>query len=75
MRRAPGKPAQPFEPRAGSRRRGYTTEWERAAAEFRQRFPFCLGCAAVGKRERAIVVDHIEPHRGNQALFSPRPSP
>ena len=46
--------------------RGYGPEWRKARAEFLRLNPTCRmpGCGAP-----ATVVDHIEPHRGNQALF------
>jgi 5-methylcytosine-specific restriction protein A len=55
--------------RLGSRERGYTTKWDREAAEYRTAHPFCLGCEAIGRRERTTIVDHIQPHRGSQPLF------
>ncbi len=33
------------------------------------REPFCRVCAREGKRVRATVVDHIQPHRGDWAKF------
>lgn len=33
------------------------------------REPFCRECAEKGRRTRATVVDHIEPHRGDWAKF------
>lgn len=50
--------------RPNSRQRGYTRAWEKARAEFLRHHPFCAMCAA-----EAALVDHIEPHRGDQALF------
>ena len=32
--------------------------------------PFCRTCAAEGKRTRAEVVDHIQPHRGDWNRFT-----
>ena len=31
--------------------------------------PFCRECLKAGNRVRATVVDHITPHKGDQALF------
>lgn len=31
--------------------------------------PLCVMCQAEGRIEAATVVDHIKPHRGDQALF------
>jgi 5-methylcytosine-specific restriction enzyme A len=36
---------------------------------FREFNPWCLGCAAIGLRVEATVVDHIVPHQGDQARF------
>lgn len=33
------------------------------------REPFCRECARRGVRTRAIVVDHVTPHRGDWQLF------
>lgn len=55
--------------RGSARRRGYGTRWEKAAATFKQRNPRCLGCAAVGVTTRTDAVDHVEPHKGDQAKF------
>ncbi|MCB1499724.1 MAG: HNH endonuclease [Bauldia sp.] len=55
--------------RGSARERGYTVQWEKAAAAFKRAHPLCLGCEAVGLVEPATVVDHIVPHRGDQALF------
>ncbi len=57
------------ETRLSSRQRGYTWEWNKAAALFRARNPLCVGCLAIGQVEPATIVDHIEPHKGNQSIF------
>lgn len=55
--------------RPNARARGYTTAWDKASATFKQRNPYCLGCLALGKQTRTDVVDHVEPHRGDQTKF------
>ncbi len=55
--------------RGSARRRGYDTRWDRAAATFKQRNPHCLGCLAIGRKVAVDVVDHVEPHKGDQAKF------
>lgn len=55
--------------RPKARDRGYNTAWDRATVEFRQFNPHCVGCAAIGVRERATLVDHVIPHKGDQRLF------
>jgi 5-methylcytosine-specific restriction protein A len=52
--------------RLGSSERGYTSKWQKARADFLQRFPRCMtrGCNSV-----ASIVDHAVPHKGNDALF------
>jgi 5-methylcytosine-specific restriction endonuclease McrA len=50
--------------RPSARERGYTAEWQKARAEFLQYNPACAMCCAP-----AQVVDHIQPHRGDKALF------
>lgn len=49
--------------------RGYDRRWARAAAEFKRRYPWCLGCAAIGVRTLTDVADHIIPHRGDRSKF------
>ncbi|KAB2730721.1 HNH endonuclease [Brucella intermedia] len=59
-----------YEARRGSaRERGYTARWDRAAAAFKRDNPLCIGCEAVDRVELASVVDHIIPHKGDDALF------
>lgn len=50
--------------RLNSRQRGYTREWENARADFLRLHPFCAMCGT-----EATLVDHIQPHRGDKALF------
>ena len=54
-------------PNAGQR--GYNSRWRRYRESFLGRFPLCAGCEREGRLAPAIVVDHIVPHRGDQALF------
>lgn len=55
--------------RGSARARGYTTRWDKAAKLYRARHPLCLGCEAVGRTTATAVVDHVEPHRGDDRLF------
>lgn len=50
--------------RPSARARGYNTRWDKARASFLLSHPRCVRCGA-----EATVVDHITPHRGDQALF------
>jgi hypothetical protein len=47
--------------RKTSRERGYTTDWNKLAAQFLRACPYSLGCWAVNIVEPATVVDHIRP--------------
>ena len=49
--------------------RGYGGRWQKARLTFLNREPLCRICKAAGLITPATVVDHIEPHRGNQDLF------
>lgn len=49
--------------------RGYGSRWQKARAGFLRSHPLCVMCLREGKTTAAQVVDHIKPHRGNQALF------
>ena len=68
------------EPRRTARERGYSRRWERAAKNFRVRFPLCgmrpngqapvmSRCFEEGRVTAAQQVDHVVPHRGNEQLF------
>ncbi len=57
------------ENRGSARQRGYTPRWDKAATTFKTRHPYCLGCQAIGERRATEVVDHVEPHKGDQAKF------
>lgn len=46
-----------------------TARWRALRAAQLSRDPWCKMCAAEGHRVRAVVADHITPHRGNAALF------
>ena len=49
--------------------RGYGREWRRARAAYLCANPFCAMCITDRKLTLATVVDHIIPHRGDDALF------
>jgi len=57
--------------RGSSTDRGYTWKWRVESKQFLAAHPWCVMCQAdVPMRyERALIVDHIKPHRGNQTLF------
>jgi 5-methylcytosine-specific restriction enzyme A len=55
--------------RPAAHKRGYDHEWFVASRHYRQAFPFCVGCAAIGVSRPSRVVDHIVPHDGNRQLF------
>ena len=55
--------------RGSARERGYSARWDRASLAYKRQHPLCLGCEARGRTEPTTVVDHIVPHRGDQALF------
>lgn len=55
--------------RSSARQRGYTYRWDKASGVYKRLNPLCCGCAALGRVEPTTVVDHIEPHEGNEFLF------
>lgn len=55
--------------RGSASERGYNVRWRRARQAFLARSPLCAECQRNGRVEAATVVDHIQPHRGNMALF------
>ena len=61
--------AEPDKTRATSAQRGYNKRWERARATYLRKHPLCAMHLKLGKYVPATVVDHVIPHRGDQALF------
>jgi Restriction endonuclease len=55
--------------RGSAASRGYGSRWQRARAVFLSQHPLCEECAREGALTPATVVDHIQPHRGNQEMF------
>jgi 5-methylcytosine-specific restriction enzyme A len=49
--------------------RGYGARWRRARRAFLTRHPLCAACQGHGRLMPATTVDHVVPHRGDQALF------
>ena len=58
-----------YDERETACKRGYDAKWRKARRIFLLSNPLCIICHEDGKVERATVVDHIEPHRGNHTLF------
>lgn len=50
--------------RPSARQRGYTAEWERESKAYLAVYSSCRRCGRT-----ANLVDHIEPHKGDQQLF------
>jgi 5-methylcytosine-specific restriction protein A len=55
--------------RPSARARGYNHRWDKARITFLRRRPLCVMCEKQGRVTAAQVVDHIIPHKGDQALF------
>ena len=49
--------------------RGYNSRWQAARERYLKLHPVCGLCALRGVIVAATVVDHIDPHKGNQAKF------
>ena len=56
-------------PRGSAASRGYDSRWRKARALSLPRHPLCRMFEQVGRITPATVVDHIKPHKGDQALF------
>lgn len=52
-----------------STQRGYGYQWQQYRIRFLFAHPLCVYCEREGRTTAATVVDHIQPHQGNQALF------
>ncbi len=55
--------------RGSSTERGYGIAWQKARKEFLALNRLCVTCQREGVVRPATVVDHIEPHRGDQRRF------
>jgi 5-methylcytosine-specific restriction protein A len=55
--------------RKTSSERGYGYRWQKARHTYLKNNPLCVGCEKLGMVRAATEVDHIIPHRGDQALF------
>jgi 5-methylcytosine-specific restriction protein A len=60
-------PAPELRPTANAR--GYNYRWQRYTKVFLAQRPLCAECMKEGIVRAADVVDHIEPHRGDEQLF------
>ena len=51
--------------------RGYGGKWQRLSRQFLRQpeTALCVMCDAEGQIRQAEVVDHVIPHKGDQALF------
>lgn len=49
--------------------RGYGWRWQQARRAFLSEHPLCRLCEEEGRVTAATVVDHITPHKGDEALF------
>lgn len=55
--------------RSAEKSKLYNSTWRRLAKAFLARNPFCRACSREGVLEMAAAVDHVTPHKGDQALF------
>ena len=46
-----------------------TVRWRRERLNHLKSNPLCVMCLRMGRTTQATVVDHIEPHKGNEELF------
>ena len=54
---------------AKSRQAMYDRRWRKQRAYYIQLNPLCVMCLTYGVTREATVVDHIEPHKGDERLF------
>lgn len=62
-------PARAAGGRGTAHERGYGARWRRARENYLAENPLCAECARQGRVTPARVVDHVKPHRGDEALF------
>jgi 5-methylcytosine-specific restriction enzyme A len=67
---SPGQRRRVYDRERGSAHaRGYGSKWEKARAAFLAEHPLCSTCKEHDVLEPAVIVDHIQPHRGDAGLF------
>ena len=49
--------------------RGYGARWQRARTFYLNAHPLCCYCEREKRVSAASIVDHIKPHKGDEALF------
>lgn len=47
----------------------YSYRWQRASKAFLAEHPLCVFCEKLGRVTPSSVVDHVKPHRGDEAMF------
>lgn len=55
--------------RGSSSERGYGSRWQKYRKAYLARHPLCVMCRDEGRVGAAEVVDHVQDHKGNAALF------
>ena len=55
--------------RPSAAKRGYGRRWQAFREQILARNPLCAECLPRGQTRAASVVDHIQPHRGDDELF------
>lgn len=55
--------------RGSAAARGYDARWAEEARAHRRDHPLCVCCIANGRVSASTLVDHIVPHKGDEALF------
>jgi 5-methylcytosine-specific restriction endonuclease McrA len=55
--------------RLSATQRGYGVQWQRARLQYLREHPLCRMCRESGRLKPAAVVDHVVPHKGDQARF------
>ena len=56
-------------PRIKTTALGYNYRWRQTSKRYLFLHPLCVACEAQGRLTPATEVDHITPHKGDQALF------
>jgi 5-methylcytosine-specific restriction enzyme A len=55
--------------RENAYKRGYNKRWQKARLLYLKQNPLCVMCNQQGLTTSATVIDHITPHKGDNALF------
>ncbi len=55
--------------RKSANERGYTSKWQKMRLSYLRQHPLCAVCSEKGITKPAVLIDHIQPHKGDMQKF------